>query len=86
MYKNLNETIDPEKNKAQINVIRNKLANQMEVFKNNPTSDTNKIKNRNNVQKIIERILEFNQLNQEGQSIKILTPNQMLSRLPFSLA
>ena len=28
-----------------------------------------------------ECILEFNQLNQSGQGLKILTPNQMLSRL-----
>ena len=28
----------------------------------------------------------FNQLNQAGKGFKILTPNQMLSRLPISLA
>ena len=35
---------------------------------------------------IVERILYFNQLDQSGQSLKILTPNQMLSRLPITLA
>ena len=35
---------------------------------------------------IVELILYFNQLNQAGQGLKILTPNQMLSRLPISLA
>ena len=35
---------------------------------------------------IVERILEFNRQNQKGQGLKILTPNQMLSRLPISLA
>ena len=35
---------------------------------------------------IAERILYFNQLNQSGQGIKMLMPNQMLSRLPISLA
>ena len=35
---------------------------------------------------IVKLILEFNQLNQSGQGLKILTPNQMLSRLPISLA
>ena len=34
----------------------------------------------------VERILYFNQLDQSGQGLKILTPNQMLSRLPISLA
>ena len=35
---------------------------------------------------IVELILYFNQLNQSGKSLKILTLNQMLSRLPISLA
>ena len=35
---------------------------------------------------IVELILKFNQLNQLGQGLKILTPSQMLSRLPISLA
>ena len=33
------------------------------------------------MQEIVERILEFT-----GQGLKILTPNQMLSRLPISLS
>ena len=35
---------------------------------------------------IVEIILYFNQLEQQGSGLKILTPNQMLSRLPISLA
>ena len=35
---------------------------------------------------IIEKILEFNKLNQSGQGLKILTTNQMLSRLSIALA
>ena len=35
---------------------------------------------------IVEHILYFNQLEQKGEGLKILTPNQMLSRLPISLA
>ena len=31
-------------------------------------------------------ILKFNKQKQKGQGIKILTPNQMLNRLPISLA
>ena len=34
---------------------------------------------------LVEMILEFNR-QQQGQGLKILTPNQMLSRLPISLA
>ena len=42
-----------------------------------------KIRNRSNFLEIVERILYFNQLEQEGSGWKILTPNQMLSRLPI---
>ena len=35
---------------------------------------------------IVEEILKFNKRKQEGKVIKILLPNQMLSRLPISLA
>ena len=37
--------------------------------------------------KIVEKILKFNKQDQQkGQGIKILTPNQMLNRLPIALA
>ena len=35
---------------------------------------------------IVEHILYFNQVEQQGSGLKILTPNQMLSRLPITLA
>ena len=48
-------------------------------------SEKNK-KESNKILKIVEEILDFNKQKQEEQAIKILTPNQMLSRLPTSLA
>ena len=42
------------------------------------------IENPNEMMDIVEKILEFN-VQQQGQGSKILTPNQMLSRLPTSL-
>ena len=36
--------------------------------------------------KIVEDILKFNEQQQSGQALKILTPSQMLCRLPISLA
>ena len=35
--------------------------------------------------KIVERILYFNQLEQHGLGLKVLTTNQILSRLPITL-
>ena len=42
MYKDLNKTTGLEENKAQVNTIKNRLANLMEAFKSSPTSDTKK--------------------------------------------
>ena len=44
------------------------------------------IKKPDKILKIVEEILKFNEQNQEGKGLKILTPNQMLSRLPTTLA
>ena len=35
---------------------------------------------------IVEKILDFNERYQEGKGLEILTPNQMLSRLPITSA
>ena len=35
---------------------------------------------------IVEKILDFDNQNQTGKRLKILTPDQMLSRLPLVLA
>ena len=40
----------------------------------------------NTITDTVELILNFNERNQEGKGLKILTTNQMLSRLPISLA
>ena len=40
----------------------------------------------NKIANIVELILYFNDEDQEGSGLKILTPNQMLSRLPISSA
>ena len=51
-----------------------------------PKDNSFKIQENEKIIDIVERILVFNQLNQSGQGLKILTPNQILSRLPISLA
>ena len=45
-----------------------------------------KIEKPDKIVKLVEEILKFNKQKQEGQGIKIITPSQMLSRLPISLA
>ena len=56
------------------------------VVKNVPKDDKLQVKENEKIIGIVERILELNSENQLGKGLKILTPNQMLSRLPISTA
>ena len=53
---------------------------------NKMSEQERKIEKPDKIVEIVKEILKFNKQKQEGQGIKILTPNQMLSRLPISLA
>ena len=48
--------------------------------------DEKKIEKPNGTVNIVEKILEFKNQNQSGEALKILTSDQMLSRLAISLA
>ena len=48
--------------------------------------DEKKIERPNETVNIVEKILEFKNQNQSGEALKILTSDQMLSRLAISLA
>ena len=82
---------DPEKNRIQVTLIANGLRGLKEEIEN-MSQEEREIKNLNEIVDIVENILEFNrqqqqqQQQQQGQGLKILTPNQMLSRLPITLA
>ena len=73
MYKNLNKTIGSEENKAQVNVIKDRLSNLLQAFKSSPASTAERIRNKNHMLEIVECILEFNQLNQSGQGLNTNT-------------
>ena len=51
----------------------------------NMSEKENETENPNEIVNIVEKILEFNR-QQSGQRLKILTADQMLNRLPISLA
>ena len=76
---------DRKKNNELVRMIKsrlNDLKNEIERM----SEDEIKIEKPYEIVNIVENILEFNRQNQEVQGLKILTPNQMLSRLPISLA
>ena len=49
------------------------------------SEEERKIEKPDKIVKIVKKVLKFNKEKQEGRGLKILTPRQMLSRLPISL-
>ena len=85
MYKKLSE-IEGAVNKIRVDSIKKVLNELQRIVYYVPKDNAFKIQENEKIMDIIERILEFNNNVQSGQALKILTPNQMLSRLPISLA
>ena len=81
----LNKTNDKEKNNELVNMINSGLKDLEEEIKK-MSEEEKRIADPELIVEIVEKILKFNKQNQEGQGLKILTPNQMLSRLPIYLA
>ena len=82
----LNKTNDTEKNNKLINLINSGLKDLKEEIKKMSEAEIENEDPELTVN-IVERILKFNEQNQQkGQGIKILTPSQMLNRLPIALA
>ena len=82
----LNKTNDTEKNNKLVSLINSGLKDLKGEIKK-----MSKVKIENEdpelIVEIVEKILKFNEQNQQkGQGMKILTPNQMLNRLPIALA
>ena len=81
----LYKTNDKEKNNELVSLINSGLKDLKEEIKK-----MSKEKKKNGFPEFIvelaEDIHKFNEENQQGQGIKILTPNQIHSRLPISLA
>ena len=76
-----------EENRSEANKIENSLVNLMKLLESAPKSDVKQIEIFYKI-RIAELIFYFNSKNQnqEGSGLKILTPNQLLSRLPILLA
>ena len=85
MLKNLYKTNDKEKNNELVNVIDSGLKDLKKEIKKMSEEERKSEKPDKKV-KIVKKILRFNKQNQKEKGLKNLTPNQMLSRLPISLA
>ena len=61
-------------------MFKNELSDLRDEIKKNP-EDEKRIEQPDRVVDIFEEILDFNRQNQEGKGLKLLTLEQMLSRL-----
>ena len=85
MCKNLRDT-EGKKNEDQVQAIKKMLDKMKKCIKRFSEDKKSIIKENEKIINMVERILHFNQLEQQTSGLKILTPNQMLSRLPVSSA
>ena len=82
MHKKLRKT-EVTRNEDQVYSIKEVLNRMKESFKNLSEDRKSIIEENKKIINIVERILYFNEL---GSGLKILTPNQMFSRLKITLA
>ena len=73
---------DIEKTKIHVSFVRNGLRDSKEEIKR-MSNDEKEIEKPNGIVDIVEKVLDLYNQNQQGQGLKILTPDQMLSRLPI---
>ena len=83
--KTLFEIKDKKKNDDFVESIKNRWSDLKDEIEKMSVEEK-EIKKPDKIWKIVEEILKFNKQNEEGKSLKILTQNQMLSRLPIVLA
>ena len=85
MAKDLYKTNHGEKNNKLVSVINSGLKDLEKEIKE-MSKRKREIEKPIEIVEIVKEILNFNKQNQQGQGLKILTPSQILTRLPISLA
>ena len=87
LTKKLFETKDKKKNSELVGEIKNRWSNLKYEIKK-MSEDEKKIEQPDKILKNVEEIINLNKKIQKhsGQGLKILTPDQMLSTLPITLA
>ena len=86
LVKKLYETKNKNKNHNLVEGIKNRRSNLKDEVEK-MSEDEKEIEQPDKILKIVKEILDFNQeIQKRGLGLKILAPDQMLSRLPISLA
>ena len=77
--------IDKYKNNDIVNIIKSGLSD-LKSETENMSEEQKEIVKPSEIINVVKKILEFTKQNQQGHGLKILTPNQVVSRLPITLA
>ena len=85
MLKPVYKTNDKKNNNNLVNIIKSGLSDLKKEIED-MSEEEKETEKPSEIIYIVKVFLEFNKQNQEGQRLKILTSDQMLSRLPISLA
>ena len=85
MLKDLYGINDEKKNSKLVDVIKSGLSD-LKNETENMDEEEKETEKPNEIIDVVEEIIEFNQQKQGGKGLKILTPDQILSRLPITLA
>ena len=85
LTKKLYETKDKKENNELVNVIKSGIIDLKDEIKKMSKEEIENEKP-DKILKVVKEILKFKKQKQQGLGLKILTPNQMLSRLPITLA
>ena len=80
----LSKTNDKQENNELVILINSGLKDLKEEIKK-MSEEEKEIEDPESIAEIAEEILKFNEQNQQGKGLKILTPNQMLCRLSIFL-
>ena len=82
LVKQLYETKDKNKNNELVKEIKNSWSDLKDEIQN-MFKDEKKFEQPDKTLKTVKNVLDFNKQNQIRKGLKILTPDQMLSRLPI---
>ena len=85
MLKSVYITNDRKKNNNLVVMIKSGLSDLKKEIEN-MSEEEKEIEKPNEIMDIVEKVIEFNDQTQRLQELKILTPDQILSRLPITLA
>ena len=85
MLKYLRQANDRAKNNKLVSVIICRLEGLKKKIRE-MSEEEREIEKPDKIVKIVKKILKFNKEKQKGQGLKVLTPSQIFSRLPISLA